>query len=67
MRPGVSGGLIVDAEVRRGSFILTVTFTAAPGQVLGVLGPNGAGKSTLLAAVACDSPSPPGASVSPTR
>ena len=52
MRPGVSGGLIVDAEVRRGSFTLTVTFTAAPGQVLGVLGPNGSGKSTLLAAVA---------------
>ncbi len=52
MRPGVSGGLIVDAQVRRGSFTLTVTFTAAPGQVLGVLGPNGAGKSTLLAAAA---------------
>src|SRR5262249_56772426 len=49
--PG-SGGLVVDAEVRRGSFTLTVTLAAAPGQVLGVLGPNGAGKSTLLSAVA---------------
>ena len=52
MTPGVSGGLIVDAEVRRGSFTLAVSLTAAPGQVLGVLGPNGAGKSTLLSAVA---------------
>src|SRR5499427_8459753 len=47
-----SGGLVVDAEVRRGSFTLAVSLTAAPGQVLGVLGPNGAGKSTLLSAVA---------------
>ena len=52
MTSGASGGLIVDAEVRRGSFTLTVTLAAAPGQVLGVLGPNGAGKSTLLSAVA---------------
>jgi len=47
-----SDGLAVDAEVRRGSFTLTVAFTAAPGQVVGVLGPNGAGKSTLLRALA---------------
>src|SRR6516225_2319395 len=47
-----SGGLVVDAEVRRGGFTLAVSLTAAPGQVLGVLGPNGAGKSTLLSAVA---------------
>jgi len=46
------GGLVVDAEVRRGSFTLAVSLAAAPGQVLGVLGPNGAGKSTLLSAVA---------------
>ena len=46
------GGLAVDAEVRRGSFTLAVSLTAAPGQVLGLLGPNGAGKSTLLSAVA---------------
>ncbi len=47
-----SDGLVVDAEVRRGGFVLAVSFTASPGQVLGVLGPNGAGKSTLLSAVA---------------
>jgi molybdate transport system ATP-binding protein len=45
-------GLIVDAEVRRGDFMLAVSLAAAPGQVLGLLGPNGAGKSTLLSAVA---------------
>jgi molybdate transport system ATP-binding protein len=45
-------GLIVDAEVRRGDFTLTVCLAAAPGQVLGILGPNGAGKSTLLSALA---------------
>ena len=43
-----SAGLIVNAEVSRGSFTLRVAFAAAPGRVLGVLGPNGAGKSTLL-------------------
>ncbi len=47
-----SGGLTVDAEVRRGGFSLAVSLEAAPGQVLGLLGPNGAGKSTLLSAVA---------------
>ena len=47
-----SDGLAVAAAVRRGSFLLEVTLTAAPGQVLGLLGPNGAGKSTLLSAVA---------------
>ena len=52
MTPGDSGGLVVDAEVRRGDFTLAVGLTAAPGQVLGLLGPNGAGKSTLLSAVA---------------
>jgi len=46
------GGLTVEAEVKRGSFTLTVSLTAEPGQVLGLLGPNGAGKSTLLSAVA---------------
>jgi molybdate transport system ATP-binding protein len=48
----VTGDLTVDAEVRRGDFVLSVAFAAAPGQVVGVLGPNGAGKSTLLGAVA---------------
>jgi molybdate transport system ATP-binding protein len=52
MTPGGSDGLVVDAEVRRGSFTLAVTLAAAAGQVLGLLGPNGAGKSTLLSAVA---------------
>jgi molybdate transport system ATP-binding protein len=46
------GGLTVEAEVTRGSFTLTVSLVAEPGQVLGLLGPNGAGKSTLLSAVA---------------
>jgi molybdate transport system ATP-binding protein len=50
--PEGNGGLIVDAEVRRGGFTLTVALAAAPGQVVGVLGPNGAGKSTLLSALA---------------
>jgi molybdate transport system ATP-binding protein len=52
MTQGGSDGLVVDAEVRRGGFTLAVSFTAAPGQVLGLLGPNGAGKSTVLSAVA---------------
>ena len=47
-----SDGLVVDAEVSRGSFTLAASLTAPPGQVLGLLGPNGAGKSTLLSAVA---------------
>ena len=52
MTHGRGGSLVIDAEVRRGTFTLAVSLTAAPGQVLGVLGPNGAGKSTLLSAVA---------------
>ena len=52
MTNGNSDGLVVDAEVKRGSFNLAVSLAAAPGQVLGLLGPNGAGKSTLLSAVA---------------
>jgi molybdate transport system ATP-binding protein len=52
MTNGGSGGLAVEAEVRRGGFTLAVSLAAAPGQVLGLLGPNGAGKSTLLSAVA---------------
>jgi molybdate transport system ATP-binding protein len=52
MTHGGSDGLVVDAEVRRGSFTLAVSLEAAPGRVLGLLGPNGAGKSTLLGAVA---------------
>ena len=52
MTHGGGSGLVVDAEVRRGTFTLAVGLTAPPGQVLGLLGPNGAGKSTLLGAVA---------------
>jgi molybdate transport system ATP-binding protein len=58
MLPGAGGvladgaGLLVDADVVRGDFRLTVSLAAAAGEVVGVLGPNGAGKSTLLAAVA---------------
>lgn len=44
--------LIVDAEIRRGSFSERITVRAEPGGVLAVLGPNGSGKSTLLRAVA---------------
>jgi molybdate transport system ATP-binding protein len=47
-----TGGLTVDAEVRRGDFTLAVSLAVAAGQVVGILGPNGAGKSTLLSAVA---------------
>jgi molybdate transport system ATP-binding protein len=52
MMHGGSDGLVVEAEVRRGSFTLAASLAAAAGQVLGLLGPNGAGKSTLLSAVA---------------
>ncbi len=44
--------LTVDAQVRRGSFVLEVAFCVQPGEVVGVLGPNGSGKSTLLKALA---------------
>ncbi len=48
----MTSGLDARVVVRRGSFTLDVTVTAAPGEVLAVLGPNGAGKSTLLGVLA---------------
>jgi len=47
-----SDGLAVDAQVRRGAFLLDLALSVAPGEVIGVLGPNGSGKSTLLKALA---------------
>jgi len=38
-----SGGLVVEAEVTRGSFTLAVSLAANAGEVLGLLGPNGGG------------------------
>jgi molybdate transport system ATP-binding protein len=45
-------GLVLQAQVRRGNFLLDVALSVAPGEVVAVLGPNGAGKSTLLKALA---------------
>ncbi|WP_067462577.1 ABC transporter ATP-binding protein [Actinomadura macra] len=45
-------GLDARLVVRRGTFDLDLTLTAAPGEVVGLLGPNGAGKSTALRALA---------------
>jgi molybdate transport system ATP-binding protein len=41
-----------DLGLRRGEFVLDLSFSAPSGQVLALLGSNGAGKSTVLAAIA---------------
>ena len=41
-----------DLGLRRGEFMLDLSFSAPSGQVLALLGSNGAGKSTALAAMA---------------
>jgi molybdate transport system ATP-binding protein len=45
-------GLDARLVVRRGGFLLDVTLTAEPGEVVALLGPNGAGKTTALRALA---------------
>ncbi|MFD5817270.1 ABC transporter ATP-binding protein [Streptomyces sp. NPDC127038] len=45
-------GLDARLVVRRGSFLLDVELSAAPGEVVALLGPNGAGKTTALRALA---------------
>jgi len=48
----MTGGLSIDATVRRGAFSVTAAFEAEPGETIALLGPNGSGKSTLVAAIA---------------
>ncbi|MFF3450727.1 ABC transporter ATP-binding protein [Streptomyces sp. NPDC002667] len=45
-------GLDARLVVRRGSFLLDIELSAAPGEVVALLGPNGAGKTTALRALA---------------
>lgn len=49
---GTDTGLDARLVVRRGTFLLDVELTAAPGEVVALLGPNGAGKTTALRALA---------------
>src|SRR5947207_1665941 len=45
---------VAELSARRGArqVLTAVSFTAHPGQILGVIGPNGAGKTTLFECVA---------------
>jgi molybdate transport system ATP-binding protein len=45
---GLDGRIVID----RGRFLLDVTVTVQPGEVVALLGPNGAGKTTALRALA---------------
>lgn len=52
MSTSTGDGLIVDAEICRGTFRMPLVLHVPPGEVLGVLGPNGSGKTTLLRTLA---------------
>src|SRR5438034_826517 len=45
---------VAELSARRGAreVLTAVSFTAHPGQILGVIGPNGAGKTTLFECIA---------------
>jgi molybdate transport system ATP-binding protein len=50
--PSANGGLHARLVVDRGSFLLDIELSVAPGEVVALLGPNGAGKTTALRALA---------------
>ena len=44
--------LVVDVEIRRGTFDVHAAFEAEVGETVALLGPNGSGKSTLVSCIA---------------
>ncbi|MGI9015927.1 MAG: ABC transporter ATP-binding protein [Euzebya sp.] len=48
----MTGGLVVDVRLRRGTLDLDAAISVAHGEIVAIVGPNGAGKSTLLQIVA---------------